>query len=161
MKKRSPIWKMTEDEFKNLVKNATSYREILKHFGFTPKGGNLKTVRNRIIECGIDDSHIKYRSKTLNAHLFNKISDEELFRKDSADDRRKAVKRRLIENRIMDHTICSECGMKNVWNNKPINFVLDHINGIPNDHRIENLRFLCPNCNSQTQTFCARKNRKS
>jgi 5-methylcytosine-specific restriction endonuclease McrA len=42
--------------------------------------------------------------------------------------------------------------------------VLDHINGIPNDNRIENLRFLCPNCNSQTDTFAGRntnRNKKS
>jgi hypothetical protein len=34
--------------------------------------------------------------------------------------------------------------------------VLDHINGVPNDNRLENLRFLCPNCNSQTDTFAGR-----
>jgi len=34
--------------------------------------------------------------------------------------------------------------------------VLDHINGVNNDNRLENLRFLCPNCNSQTATFAGK-----
>lgn len=37
---------------------------------------------------------------------------------------------------------------------------MDHINGIHNDHRIENLRLLCPNCHSQTKTFAGRRHKK-
>lgn len=43
------------------------------------------------------------------------------------------------------------------WNGKPLILTLDHRNGISNDHRLENLRWLCPNCNSQTETFCGRR----
>lgn len=38
---------------------------------------------------------------------------------------------------------------------------LDHINGIRNDNRLENLRFLCPNCHSQTPTFKGRNKTKN
>ena len=158
-RKRSPIWKMPTNEFKMLVAKSTSYREILKAFGCSPKGGNLKTIHNRIQEDAIDDSHIRNRPKTLNANKSAKIPNDKLFVVNSVDERRKTVKRRLVAEGIIDHTICSECGMNNIWNKKEINFVLDHINGIPNDHRIENLRFLCPNCNSQMETFCARNNK--
>ena len=46
------------------------------------------------------------------------------------------------------------------YNNKPLILQLDHINGINDDNRIENLRFLCPNCHSQEDTYAAR-NRKN
>ena len=44
------------------------------------------------------------------------------------------------------------------WNGKKLVFQLDHINGKRNDHRLENLRWLCPNCHSQTETYCGKKN---
>ena len=54
---------------------------------------------------------------------------------------------------------CVICKLGPIWRKKHLVMVLDHINGIRNDHRLENLRFLCPNCNSQTETFTGR-NRK-
>lgn len=53
---------------------------------------------------------------------------------------------------------CSICGMKDIWNGRPIMLELDHINGITNDSRISNLRMLCPNCHSQTSNYCNRSN---
>ncbi|MGB2240169.1 MAG: HNH endonuclease [Pseudomonadales bacterium] len=51
---------------------------------------------------------------------------------------------------------CSSCGIGDEWNGKPITLQLDHINGVNNDHRLDNLRMLCPNCHSQTDTWCGR-----
>ena len=48
---------------------------------------------------------------------------------------------------------CSCCGLSE-WNAKPITLHLDHINGDHHDNRMENLRLLCPNCHSQTPTYC-------
>lgn len=50
---------------------------------------------------------------------------------------------------------CYECHIKD-WNGKPIRLELDHINGVNHDNRLENLRLLCPNCHSQTDTFRGR-----
>ncbi len=61
------------------------------------------------------------------------------------------LKNRLIKEKILEN-ICSECGL-NEWNNKPINLELDHINGVRTNHKLENLRLLCPNCHSQTDTY--------
>src|SRR5574339_274582 len=57
--------------------------------------------------------------------------------------------------------VCSECGLKDEWNGRPIRMQADHKNGICNDNRPENLRLLCPNCHSQTRTFSGRNRKKS
>lgn len=51
---------------------------------------------------------------------------------------------------------CSECKCEQVWNDKPLAFHLDHVNGCKTDNRRENLRALCPNCHSQTPTYSGR-----
>lgn len=65
------------------------------------------------------------------------------------------VKQRIINEKYLKN-ICSECGLSETWNGKPIILHLDHINGVSNDHRLENLRLLCPNCHSQTDTWCGK-----
>lgn len=54
---------------------------------------------------------------------------------------------------------CEICGIDE-WLGKTIECELDHINGISNDHRLVNLRILCPNCHSQTHTFRAKNIKK-
>lgn len=46
-----------------------------------------------------------------------------------------------------------ECGLGPEWQGKPLTLQLDHINGDHQDDRLENLRFLCPNCHTQTPTW--------
>jgi hypothetical protein len=55
---------------------------------------------------------------------------------------------------------CESCGLKDTWNNKKISLQLEHKNGIPNDNRLENLCFLCPNCHSQTDTYAGKRFKK-
>ena len=69
------------------------------------------------------------------------------------------VKKRLIDEGYMKCE-CVWCGVKDTWNGKPIVLHLDHINGVNNDHRLENLRLLCPNCHSQTDTYAGKGKRK-
>lgn len=63
-------------------------------------------------------------------------------------------KRILVEKLIPYHCAC--CGIEPVWNGKPMPLILDHINGINNDNRLENLRFVCSNCDSQLDTYKSR-----
>jgi hypothetical protein len=66
------------------------------------------------------------------------------------------LKNRLINENLIEKK-CKICGIDQ-WMGKEITLQLDHINGINNDHRLENLQLLCPNCHSQTETYCG-KNR--
>ena len=68
------------------------------------------------------------------------------------------LKRRLLREGVLEY-LCSKCGIT-TWNEEPIILQLDHINGDNLDHRKENLRLLCPNCHSQTQTFAGRNIKK-
>jgi len=65
-----------------------------------------------------------------------------------------AVKRYLLKEGIKENK-CERCGLFE-WMNAPISCHLDHINGDSHDHRLENLRILCPNCHSQTETYCGK-----
>ncbi len=71
---------------------------------------------------------------------------------------RSNVKLRLLQEGLLVNR-CSECGITE-WRGKPISIQIDHVNGIGNDNRLENLRMLCPNCHSQTETFSGRNSRR-
>ena len=60
----------------------------------------------------------------------------------------------LIKFNIIPHETCSECGQHRTWNSKPLSLHLDHIDGNPSNNHENNLRFICPNCHTQTETFC-------
>jgi len=61
------------------------------------------------------------------------------------------VKKRILQDNILLY-ICDECGIDE-WHGKKIILDLDHKNGNNRDNRLENLRFLCPNCHSFTETY--------
>jgi len=71
---------------------------------------------------------------------------------------RSTIKRRLLAAGVLRNR-CDECGLSE-WRGKPLSIQIDHINGVGTDHRVENLRMLCPNCHSQTATFGARNRRQ-
>jgi 5-methylcytosine-specific restriction endonuclease McrA len=64
---------------------------------------------------------------------------------------RASVRKRIIKENLLPYE-CNECGIKE-WKGKALSLHLDHINGMNGDNRIENLRFLCPNCHSLTETY--------
>jgi 5-methylcytosine-specific restriction endonuclease McrA len=61
------------------------------------------------------------------------------------------LRHRLLNEGVKKHR-CENCGLTN-WNKKPIPLEIDHINGKCNDHRLENIKILCPNCHAQTKTY--------
>lgn len=76
---------------------------------------------------------------------------EEILVENSSYSDSKGLKKRLIKANMIQNK-CEWCGIGPEWNNKPLTLQLDHINGIHDDNRRENLRLLCPNCHTQTET---------
>jgi Zn finger protein HypA/HybF involved in hydrogenase expression len=61
------------------------------------------------------------------------------------------LRKRLLETGLKEHK-CENCN-NTEWMGKPIPLELSHKNGVNNDHRLENLELLCPNCHAQTPTY--------
>jgi hypothetical protein len=153
---RSKIWTVSEIDFKNIVKSSNSIGEALTQIGI-PNGGssNYKYFIKRVQELKIDISHFnptmgkRNGSKPLNTYLVK-----------SSTLNRTSIKRRLIKEGLIEYR-CDQCKNEGVWNNKQLILQLEHKNGIPDDNRLENLCFLCPNCHSQTDTFAGKQLKKS
>ena len=64
-----------------------------------------------------------------------------------------------VRRRYQD-PICELCGQGELWRGRPMGLILDHINGVRDDNRLENLRIVCPNCAATLDTHCGRKNRR-
>jgi len=158
--KRSPIWTMPETEFRALVARGPGLKEVLANVGMRNAGGNHRTLKARIESLDLSVSHLLEHAKRQRSKigLRGRFPLEQVMVRNSTY-RRGSLKKRLIENGTLPNC-CSECGQGPKWKGRPLVMVLDHINGVPDDHRKENLRLLCPNCNSQTDTFAGRKNRK-
>lgn len=159
-KRTSIIWKISLEELKKIVIKSNSIAGIIRHFGLVIASGNYKTLKKRLDENNIDYSHIKLGLNSNKNRIFPKraIPLEEVMTKNSTYSRGH-LKTRLLKNGMLKNE-CYNCGLPPFWDGKKLVMVLDHINGINNDHSPENLRLLCPNCNSQQKTFAGRKLRK-
>ena len=84
----------------------------------------------------------------------NKISLDEILSGKRPEYQTFKLKNRLIGEGIKED-ICEICNISE-WNNKKLNMQLDHIDGNPHNHILSNLRLICPNCHSQTETYCGK-----
>ena len=65
------------------------------------------------------------------------------------------LKKRLFAAGLKER-VCEMCGQGEVWNGRRMALVLDHVNGVSNDHRLENLQIVCANCAATLDTHCGR-----
>ncbi len=147
-------WTCTDEEFVRAVAENRNIHSVLKALGMSCQRSNYRTVRRRVEKMGLDTSHWRSRPSTPSRQR----PLEEVLVENSTYDRG-SLKRRLAREGLLKER-CAVCGSNPTWQGQPLILVLDHVNGIHNDHRLENLRLLCPNCNSQTATFSGRNRRR-
>lgn len=157
--------KYTKEFLEPIIKQSYSIREVIKKLGLIPAGGNYTSIKKYIKIFAISTNHFKGRGwnkgltqnsneKVATIARKNRLTCEKVLIENSLYNRKTAL--RIIKRNNLLKYQCDECGLIDIWKGKPITLVLDHKNGINDDHRLENLRWLCPNCNSQTNTFCGR-----
>lgn len=159
-KKVPKVLKLSEKEFRDLVSISDSILEVKLKLGYSSSsGGAAEDVKNRIAQLSIDTSHFTM-GKNTRKYLGNpKYELQQILVENSTYLNRSMLKKRLVSSGLMEYK-CIECDNVGIWNGKKLSLQLDHINGIPNDNRIENLRILCPNCHSQTETYSGKSSNK-
>lgn len=141
------------------IKKNTTIKDCLIHLGLRPAGGNYKTFHNACERHGLKVPEENFDAKTLAARLKNTRPLKEILVKNSTYTNRVKLRERLVRAELLENK-CAPCGLPPEWNGKPLTLQLDHINGVGDDHRIENLRILCPNCHTQTDSFAGRNLKK-
>ena len=137
-----------KQELVDAIDGARSMAEVCRKLGLNKSSKTYNTLRREMEYYSIKPL-FSPRSRSTVPYL-----NEEIYCKNSTYDKT-TLRNRIIKEEILSYS-CSSCGITE-WNNAPISLQLDHINGINNDNRKENLRFLCPNCHSQTKTWGNKK----
>ena len=144
----------TKEELEQIVQASKSYREVITKLGYaTPGGNNHKTVKNRLEKYGITTDHF-----SIGGEKGITRTEENVFCKDSTATQA-TLRRWFVKGDYVPYK-CDCCGISE-WQGKELSLQLDHKNGDNHDNRLENLHWLCPNCHSQTDTFCGKQQKKN
>ena len=148
------IYELSEDEFISLIRNSNNKAEVLFKLGYSVKGNSwgYTLLRKRMEELHLNGIEFKGRSgfkDKVNESL--KLENVDKILCENSPHTRAVIRRFVLKNNLIPYK-CSCCGNEGEWLDKPLSLQLDHINGNCSDHRLENLRWLCPNCHVQTST---------
>lgn len=146
---------MTEkEELQKLVKECSSFSDILRKQGKAISGTSLKILKEKLKTYEIPHHFVV---ETRGGKIAKKSISELLVK--NSNHKSQNLKRRLIQEGYKEDK-CEICGQTNIWNGKTLVLQVDHINGDHYDNRLENLRIVCPNCHTQTDTFASKKSKK-
>lgn len=163
-KLRVRIEQVAVEHLAKLVAESISFAQVLTTLELPTEGRAHHELARRLAALGIDTSHFRgqgwSRGETKRSHASlargiakRTLSDDEVFVENGPLLGGPRIIKRLLAKGWM--YCCAICGVSQ-WCDRRLVLHLDHINGINNDNRIENLRLLCPNCHSQTDTYSKR-----
>ena len=159
------IMTISKEKLVEYVEKSYSLKEVLNKLGIKKiSGGNRTTLKKRLKEENISLGVLKRKTRVLQNTLLvgavkrKKLKDEDIFTIHSKHNRTN-LKHRIINDNLIPY-ICRDCDNEGLWKGEKLSLQLEHINGINDDYRLENLCFLCPNCHSQTETFAGRNSKQ-
>ena len=133
------------DQLKQIVAESCNYAEVARKIGYKSKS-SYGIIAKYLAEQNISIMHFTNLPKGI-----EKRSEENVFIENSTADQA-TLRRWYIKGNYSEYK-CAICGQEPMWQGKELALTLDHINGINNDDRIENLRWICPNCDRQLETY--------
>lgn len=140
----------TDDDLISAIACCESMAATARHLGLCPTGNSYQTLRHYVRKLRIDTSHFSPPRRI-------RLTYEMIFCENSLCRGSKLAKY-VLRHSLLSY-VCSECGNTGIHNGKPLRLQIDHINGVHNDNRVGNLRFLCPNCHTQTPTYARAKSK--
>jgi len=155
------VIKYTKDIIQSAVDKSTSITDVIFHLGKKTSGGLHGHIKHLIKKFEIDTTHFGKTTCQKNVVGSRKKSFSEILVKSNRRHRADSglLTRALIESGRT--YICETCDLSPMWNDISLNFEIHHINGDWSDNHSGNLKFLCPNCHSQTDNYGVRKIIKS
>lgn len=155
MNKKPDKW--NEVNLRTIIAQSVSKAEVLRKMGYKGyEGGGYRMLNIYIKKFMIDISHFTGQGWNVGMKFVpNEKTPIEKVLAENTYFSPSYVRRRIISDGILDYK-CLFCNLTE-WNGQPLSLHLDHCNGVVTDNRKENLRFLCPNCHSQTATYCRSK----
>lgn len=138
---------------------STTWTATLRALGYCISGGNAATVKKWARIWGIDTSHFDAgRARLETLRRINEPRPLAEILVEGSTYSRGHLKRRLYAEGIKRRE-CELCGQSEHWYGAPMSLILDHVNGVRDDNRLENLRIVCPNCAATLPTHCGRGKR--
>lgn len=147
--------KWSKEYLEIIVSLSKSKNEVLERMGLRKAGSNNKTLKKYLDAYSISTQHFNKNWYKISEYSKNKKLDLSEILVENSNYSRSNLKERLYKEGLKER-FCEICGQGEIWNNKKMSLILDHKNGIYNDNRIENLRIVCPNCNSTLPTHCGK-----